>query len=145
MLRTYHPLQPSSEGNYLVGVIESTFHKETGRRVSVHQNTILIHAVNPRKALEEGLRIASRCDIEYCGEDGEFYRVEFSGITHLGPIHGELESGTEVAWLDLSGIDDAALEERIMGSTVEEAYAAFDAVTEEDSDYPPHVKIPDST
>jgi hypothetical protein len=141
MLRTYHPLQPSAEGNYLVGMIRSTVHKLTGKRVTVYENTLLIVADSPRAALEKGIKIAVEANHEYQGEDGDIYISEFSGVTHLAPILGRLETGTEIAWLDLSGISDAALGERIMGATTEEAYKAFDAISEENSNYPPYVRI----
>lgn len=144
MLRTYHPLQSSNEGNYLVGVIQATIHEATGARVSVEENTILVMAECPRKALEEGYRFAKEAEVRFTGEDGELYRFETLGISHLNPIHGKLESGIEISWLDLSGISDAELQSRIVGNSPDEAHHAFDAVTETDSNYPPHLSFGDA-
>ncbi len=97
---------------------------------------ILIKAGSPKEALVEAIRIGNQKAFEFQGEDGKTYQNHFSGISRLSPIHEELESGAEIAWLDLTGIDDTTLSKRIAGLTFDEAYAAFDQVTEVFSEYP---------
>jgi hypothetical protein len=137
MLRTYHPLQPSHTGKYLVSVIESIFDVESGERATVYENTLLIFSDSPKSALEEALRLKSVKRNEYKGVDGRTYLERFCGVSRISPIHEEIESGAEISWLDLTGIDEDRLQQRIAGTTVEEIYSVFDKITEESSDFPP--------
>ncbi len=137
MLRTYHPLQKSQSGNYLASVVEYVREKGSEEKVRVWENSLLIRAESPKDALAEAIRLVKEREYEYQGEDGHTYENCYGGITHLSPIHDELESGAELLWLDLTGIDEASLIERVAGLELEEVYAKFDHVTEESSEYPP--------
>ncbi|RYD18014.1 MAG: DUF4288 domain-containing protein [Verrucomicrobiaceae bacterium] len=141
MLRTYHPLQPSPTGFYLASILECTSSDVSGDDVQVWENTHLIQAESPKAALEEAIRIGEAKEREYQGEGGCICRVSFGGITRLSPVHENLESGAEIHWLDLTGINESVLAKRVAGKTVEEAYAFFDQINEEDSEYPPSGSI----
>ena len=136
MLRTDHPLQKSFTDHYAAWIVEFVCEKGSHEKTSVYENMILIKAGSPKEALVEAIRIGNQKEFEYQGEDGKTYQNHFAGISRLSPIHEELESGAEIAWLDLTGIDDATLSKRIAGLTFADAYATFDQVTEEFSDYP---------
>lgn len=62
-------------------------------------------------------------------------------MTRLSPIRNNLESGSEVDWLDLTGIDETVLAKRIAGVELEEVYSTFDQISEDDGEYPPPESI----
>ncbi|RYD83202.1 MAG: DUF4288 domain-containing protein [Verrucomicrobiaceae bacterium] len=137
MLRTYHPLQHSPTGFYLASILECTSSDGPDDPLQVWENTHLIRAESPKAALTEAIRIGQANEREYQGEEGRICQVRFGGITRLSPVHENPESGAEIHWLDLTDIDESALAKRVAGKTVEEAYAFFDQINEEDSEYPP--------
>jgi len=136
MLRTYHPLQESLTGYYLASIVEYFFDKDSKERVKVWESTILIQAQSPKKAIEEAIRIGKSKEREYRAGGGVTCQTSFGGVTRLSPVHDALESGAEVSWLDLTGIDEATLARKIAGVELEEVYAAFDRISEDGGDFP---------
>lgn len=141
MLRTHHPLQESLTGYYLASIVEYFFDKDSNERVNVWESTILIQAQSPKNAIEEAIRIGKSKEREYRAEGDWTCLTRFGGVTRLSPIRNNLESGSEVDWLDLTGIDETVLAKRIAGVELEEVYSTFDQISEDDGEYPPPESI----
>lgn len=136
MLRTHHPLQESLTGYYLASIVEYFFDKDSNERVKVWESTILVQAQSPKKAIEEAIRIGKCKEREFRAEGDWKCQTRFGGVTRLSPIHDPLVSGSEVDWLDLTGIDEAVLARRIAGVELEEVYSAFDQISQDYGEYP---------
>lgn len=74
------------------------------KRVTVHENDVLVHAKNAKSALKRALTLGKYAESDYRNSAGERVRFKFLGLRELNVIHDKLEHGAELSFTETLGV-----------------------------------------